>query len=404
LIPLCLYPDRPHPEKRHLADPLPAITHQGEDMNKRISMRTGQLAASIFPIICFCLYTPAHAQQLNLGTAAAPQLIKCGDTISQAGFYQLGAPCTNFAGNAITIRAGNVALNLGGLTISGPGISSTQCKKSPAVNDGIVVMPPGADGRIATVNIQNGRIEGFVNGISLMGTDGAHLQSLTLTRGCNGLLLQEANASGVHDNTISDNLSQGVLMNASYNNWIHHNYVNGNGINSVSVVSGAGGGFLVVGSNRNLIGGNDIVGNGNYGIALTSPTAGGPAASGSNGNELVKNNVSSTKSGPGMRIGVGDTNIVADNITNSNSADGIVIQSADNLVQQNTANNNLDHGILANGPGAVGNSLRTNTARGNRVDLQDDNLLSCVNTWKKNTFALDSESGAGRGPGAGCIQ
>jgi hypothetical protein len=36
--------------------------------------------------------------------------------------------------------------------------------------------------------------------------------------------------------------------------------------------------------------------------------------------------------------------------------------------------------------------------------LQDDNLLGCVNTWRKNNFALDSESGANRGPGVGCIQ
>jgi parallel beta-helix repeat protein len=148
----------------------------------------------------------------------------------------------------------------------------------------------------------------------------------------------------------------------------------------LSVLSTAGGGFLMVGSNRNLIGGNDVIGSGNYGMSLTSPTAGGPSTSGSSGNELVKNNISSTKSGPGVRIGIGDMNIIADNVANSNSAGGILIQTADNLVQQNTVNNNLDRGILANGPGAVGNVFRTNTARGNRVDLQDDNLLSCVNT------------------------
>jgi parallel beta-helix repeat protein len=355
-------------------------------------------------IICFCIITPGKAEQASVLTSAPVALIKCGDTISQSGSYQLGASCTNFPGNAITIQASNVALNLGGFTISGPGINATQCKKLPNVNDGIVVMSPAANGRIASVTIQNGRIEGFVNGISLTGTDGVHLVSLTLTRGCNGLLLQGANASGIHDNTFSDNLSQGVMMNASYNNWIHHNFVNGNGVNSVSVVSAPGGGFLMVGSNRNLIGGNDVLGSGNYGIALTSPGAGGPASSGSNGNELLKNNVSGTKGGPGMRISVGEMNIVADNTANSNSADGIVIQTKDNLVQQNTVNNNLDRGIVASGAGAVGNVIRTNTARGNRIDLQDDNLLSCVNTWRRNDFALDSESGANRGPGVGCIQ
>jgi parallel beta-helix repeat protein len=370
-----------------------------------MAMRGGPSANLVIAIICFCISTPGNAEQVSLITAAAASpLIKCGDTISQSGSYQLSAPCTNFPGNAITIRAGNVALNLGGFTISGPGISSTQCKKGPAVNDGIVVMSPVTNGRIATVTIQSGRIEGFVNGVSFMGTDGAHLQSVTLTRGCNGLLLQDANASGIHDNTFSDNLSQGVQMNASYNNWIHHNFVNGNGINSLSVLSTAGGGFLMVGSNRNLIGGNDVLGNGNYGMSLTSLTAGGSSASGSNSNAILKNNVSSTKSGPGVQIGIGDMNIVADNIASSNSASGIIIQSAENLVQQNTVNNNLDRGILSTGPGSVRNVLSTNTARGNRVDLQDDNLLSCVNTWRKNNFAFDSESGANRGPGVGCIQ
>jgi parallel beta-helix repeat protein len=373
-------------------------------MNSRIAMCGGKLAQLIVAVICFCIMTPGNSQQLNAVTAAASPLIKCGDTITQAGSYQLSAPCTNFLGNAITIRAANVALNLGGFTISGPGISSAQCKKGPGVNDGIVVMPPVTNGRISTVTIQNGSIVGFVYGVSLTGTDGAHLQSVTLTRGCNGLLLQDANASGIHDNTFSDNLSQGVIMKASYNNWIHHNFVNGNGVNSLSVVSVAGGGFLLVGSNRNLIGGNDVLGGGNYGMVLTSATGGGTSASGSSGNELVKNNVSSTKAGPGVRVGVGDMNVVADNIAGSNSADGIVIQTANNLVQQNTVSNNLDHGILANGSGAVGNTLQANSARGNRIDLQDDNLLSCGNTWKKNDFALDSESGASRGPGAGCIR
>jgi parallel beta-helix repeat protein len=160
----------------------------------------------------------------------------------------------------------------------------------------------------------------------------------------------------------------------------------------------------MVGSNRNLIGGNDVIGSGNYGMSLTSSTGGGTSSSGSSGNELVKNNVNSTRAGPGVQIGVGDMNIVADNIANNNSAGGIVIQTADNTVQQNTVNNNLDRGILATGPGAVSNVFRANTARGNRVDLQDDNLFSCVNTWKKNDFVLDSERGANRGPGVGCIQ
>lgn len=373
-------------------------------MSGQIAMCWGKSARLIIAIICFCIMTPGNSQQLGAVTPAASPVVKCGDTITQAGFYQLNAPCTNFAGNAITIRAANVALNLGGFTIAGLGVSSTQCKKGPGVNDGIVVVPPVTNGRISTVTIQNGSIVGFVNGISLTRTDGAHLQSVTLTRGCNGLLLQDANASGIHDNTFSDNLSQGVIMNASYNNWIHHNFVNGNGVNSLSVISAPGGGFLLVGSNRNLIGGNDVRGSGNYGMVLTSTTGGGTGVSGSSGNELLKNTVSSTKAGPGVRVDVGDMNIVADNIASGNSADGILIRTANNLVQQNTVSNNLDHGVLANGSGAVGNIFQANSARGNRIDLQDDNLLSCVNTWKKNDFALDSESGASRGPGAGCVR
>jgi hypothetical protein len=367
-------------------------------------MRCGLSANLVIAIICFCIINPGNAEQVSLVTQAATPLIKCGDTITQSGSYQLSAPCTNFPGNAITIRVGNVALNLGGFTISGPGINATQCKKGAAVNDGIVVMSPVTNGRLSTITIQNGRIEGFVYGVSFTGTDGAHLQSVTLTGGCNGLLLQGANASGIHDNTFSNNLSHGVIMNGSYNNWVHHNFVNGNGVNSVSVVSTAGGGFLMIGSNRNLIGGNDVIGSGDYGMNLTAPAGGGTSASGSNSNTLLKNNINSTRSGPGVQIGVGNMNIVEDNVANSNSTSGIIIQSGENLVQLNTVNNNLDRGILSNGPGSVDNVFRANTARGNRVDLQDDNLLSCVNTWRKNDFVLDSESGAGRGPGVGCIQ
>lgn len=345
-----------------------------------------------------------NAQQVAAATATGPTVVKCGDAIESPGEYKLAAGCQSVSGNAITIHSSGVHLDMGGFTISGPGVSAKQCKQGPQVNDGIVVAPRDSNARITALRIDNGWIVGFIYGISVISTDAPHLTFLGVARGCNGILLQGSHWGGIHDDTIKDNLSQGLVLMNSNNNWIHHNTLNANGVDPSGVVQAGGGGLLLVSSNHNLIGGNEIVGNGSFGLVLGAPAAGDPITLGSNSNFLLQNNASKTKAGPGIRVGAGNMNVLADNTASYNNADGAVIQSAENLIQQNTVNLNSVRGILSNGAGAVDNVFRRNSERGNNPDLQDDNLLSCANTWRKNDFVTDNESGTARGPGKGCIQ
>lgn len=364
-----------------------------------------RIAALTIAIAGCAVMTPGdiNAQQLAAATATGPKAIRCGEAIESPGEYRLAAGCQNFAGNAITIRSSGVHLDLGGFTISGAGASANRCKLGPQVNDGIVVASPDANTRITALRIDNGWIQGFIYGISVIGTDAPHLTFLGVARGCTGILLQSSHWGGIHDNTVSGNLSQGLVLMNSNNNWIHHNTMNSNGVDASGVVQAGGGGLMLVSSNHNLIGANEIVGNGSFGLTLSSPATGDPSPLGSNSNYLLLNNASKTKAGPGIRVGTGNMNVVADN-TLSNNAEGAVIQSAENLVQQNTANLNSARGILSSGAGAIDNVFRRNIGRGNNPDLQDDNLVSCANTWRKNDFATDNESGIARGPGKGCVQ
>jgi hypothetical protein len=57
--------------------------------------------------------------------------------------------------------------------------------------------------------------------------------------------------------------------------------------------------------------------------------------------------------------------------------------------------------VLGGFDSSTDNRLESNRATGNGVDLVDENLPACVNTWLGNRFATDNE---GDGPGAGCIR
>lgn len=368
-------------------------------MKRQIAMRRGQFArlgavASVLLVVIAGLPRQVHAQQ-------APVPVNCGDTISASGHYELAAGCTNFLGNAITIQASDVRLDLRGLTISGPGISAANCSRGPAVNDGIVVsasVPPARN-----VRIENGRIEGFVYGVSLLSANDSTLQTLRLTRDCNGILLLNAYENNIRDNTVSESLLQGIALTSSNSNWIHRNTGSGNGVDAVAIGGATGGGLLLVDSSFNVMAANGIVGSGNYGIALTSSTLSDPNNPGSASNVLLNNTISNGNS-VGIRIQKGNVNVLIDNIANNNGGDGIDIASSENLVHNNVANNNLVRGILVN-PGASGNVIRRNTALGNRAgDLVDLNLPSCVNIWRGNNFVTDNELGSDRGPDAGCIR
>jgi parallel beta-helix repeat protein len=81
-----------------------------------------------------------------------------------------------------------------------------------------------------------------------------------------------------------------------------------------------------------------------------------------------------------------------------------LIDSTNTWVFGNTTTGNQLAGIGLFG-GSTGNRVANNVATGNGAfDLVDQNVPTCVNTWRRNRFVTDNESGAAFGPGAGCIQ
>jgi parallel beta-helix repeat protein len=93
---------------------------------------------------------------------------------------------------------------------------------------------------------------------------------------------------------------------------------------------------------------------------------------------------------------------IAGNTARGNRLAGISLGSGDdNLFQGNTTTGNGAGGIEVNAA-ATGNRLEGNRATGNTpVDLIDETIPTCLNTWRGNSFVTDNE---GDGPGAGCIR
>ena len=91
---------------------------------------------------------------------------------------------------------------------------------------------------------------------------------------------------------------------------------------------------------------------------------------------------------------------------------GIVVQGNElnTWISGNRATGNSSAGIAVTFR-TTGARLTGNAATGNGVaDLYDGNLdptmgtPACVNAWRLNLFRTDNETGAGFGPGAGCIR
>jgi parallel beta-helix repeat protein len=79
--------------------------------------------------------------------------------------------------------------------------------------------------------------------------------------------------------------------------------------------------------------------------------------------------------------------------------------STNTWVFGNTTAGNQFAGIRLIGGGSAGVRVANNVATGNgEFDLLDQNVPTCVNTWRRNRFVTDNESGAAFGPRAGCIR
>ncbi len=188
--------------------------------------------------------------------------------------------------------------------------------------------------------------------------------------------------------------NQGIYLNASANNTINGNTVQGNTGDGIGTTSGSSinntfTGNLAIGNtgsgialtstgSNNAITGNTAQGNGVNGIGTSSntyTTISGNTASGNTGdgintssgvNNTITGNTTQGNGGDGIDVG-GNYMTVSGNTSNGNTSNGIVTNSDYLTITGNAANNNTTNGIMLNSSSHVevsGNNAQTNTTRG----------------------------------------
>jgi parallel beta-helix repeat protein len=307
---------------------------------------------------------------------AAPRetkINKCPFTITASGAYVLQKNL-NCAGTAITVTASDVALDLGGHTLSGDG-SGTGIDVQGATN----------------VSIQNGTVQGFYVGVvfgrsadckltdatvrqsSYLGIVGADTNGLTVTgctatrNGVYGMWFGACRVVRVTQNSASGNSHGGIALDATSSN-LSNNTASNNGCVGIDFFGASG----------NRVEGNTTDQNLCVGIALHN---------GSTGN-TVTGNWATANGGPGISVDSGSTqNTVQNNTTTANNI-GVAVGdggTSSNTVQGNITTLNI-LGIWV-GHGASSNTIQGNTALNNRDwDLEDQNPGCDANTWSGNTF------------------
>jgi hypothetical protein len=115
-------------------------------------------------------------------------------------------------------------------------------------------------------------------------------------------------------------------------------------------------------------------------------TSGGIVLStGANDCDLVRNDVNDT-----ISVNSDNNNIV--NNTANDNLDGIFVTGNNNEIHANTTNNNSEHGLWLSQNGitgnfASGNNISGNTSLNNPVfDMEDDNANCGTNKWRGNKF------------------
>ncbi len=186
--------------------------------------------------------------------------------ITTPGSYRLTGNLTKTGGDgsvsAIEIASSDVVLDLGGFTIAGPGICARNASTGAITCTGHV---PGSgiqeSGGQTNVEIRNGAVRGFFNGISTTAVsttvelvtvydnafvgvsaigDASRIENVTAVRnGTNGIVIQ--NNSAVQSCDASQNDDYGILANlassVTFNN-VMGNRLGGMSLNSQAVFTG----------------------------------------------------------------------------------------------------------------------------------------------------------------------
>ncbi|HEV3378993.1 MAG TPA: right-handed parallel beta-helix repeat-containing protein, partial [Thermoleophilaceae bacterium] len=299
-----------------------------------------------------------------------PTHVECGQVLTQSTLVTNDLSCE--FGDALTVAAPNVVVDLGGHTIDGPDLLLTGQEENLAAG----VRNIGHD----NVVIRNGTVQEFGAGVSLMaGARWGVVEDLTLHKNAlAGVELFDAddgrNGNVIRDNTftlnetgvsvlggtenavIEDNLFDGNIGMAIWMVDSSDNRVAGNEVSGVPIDPNfdSDGGMLLEGATDNVIVGNRLTESGDAGVIL---------AMGSHRNR-VENNILSRNGDAGITVEDSDAAEIINNTAHLSSDAGVVLNSSNHSVV-------LDNDVRFNPTGVDLAGSSDNTIEGNDADGND---------------------------------
>ncbi len=265
--------------------------------------------------------------------SSASAAVQCGAVLTSNTKLTSDLTC-DASGDALSIGADAVTLNLNGHTVTGPGAYAT----------------PYAGVRVAghaKARITNGKITGFQAAVVLDESTRAVVSKLNAHGNDQAVNVSGGGYHVVEKNYLHDNGRDAVRLGLSSYNRVSLNVVAGN-------TFGIG---VADGSTDNVVELNSVTRSGDFGIALFGGVA----------RNLVLANIVDQSTGQGIQVNAdaADSRVLK-NYVSRNGVDGIHVESVTTTITRNDARRNTDLGI--NAPGAIDGG--GNKAKGNGNPLQ----------------------------------
>ncbi|MGH2451376.1 MAG: NosD domain-containing protein [Candidatus Limnocylindria bacterium] len=209
---------------------------------------------------------PSPSPSASPSPAVPPQSAECGRRIDADFTLANDLTCE---GDALVIVADGVTLDLGGRTITGPGMGP-QTWPRPQL-DSVGVRAGGHTG----VTVRNGSIAGFSTGVYFVDMTGSVIENVRSERSRYGFYLDGGTGNTVRGSAVSLNI-YGLHLQSS-----NGNVIEGNQLSRQTYNSPGGYGIYLYNSMENRIVGNAIEDNVNWGIWFSA----------ARGNVIYHNNV-----------------------------------------------------------------------------------------------------------------
>jgi parallel beta-helix repeat protein len=211
--------------------------------------------------------SPTAAPTPTPSLSAAPQSAQCGQRIASDFVLANDLKCN---GDAFIITADNITLDLGGRTITGPGMGP-QTWPQPQL-DSVGVRTGGHAG----VTIRNGTISEFSTGIYFVDMEKSRIEDVTSQRSRYGFYIHASNGNTILRSTVVGNIYGLHLQDAN------ENLIQSNNLVRQTYNSPGGYGIYLYRSRNNRILENTIENNVNWGIWFSD----------ARNNSIFRNNVS----------------------------------------------------------------------------------------------------------------